>query len=206
MMSKTQIITSYTKHLSYQRIKEKKGEQIVTTHSFIKIWMTLNDQQRQYDDMGIYPNESLMPTNHYNDIWTPLKMKTVEEYTPKPEALQLILNHIKILCDNDNDVFIYVCKWIGQMLAFPEVKPGVCITLISKEGAGKNALIKFLSNMMGSKKVFETTQPSRDCWDDFNGLMLNSFLVKRKPCNQQEKLNGVLRIISIMKSCFWSSS
>jgi hypothetical protein len=188
MMSKTQITTSY-EHLSYQKIKEKNGEQIVTTHSFIKDWMMSNDKQRKYEDMGVYPNESLMPSDYYN-IWTPFKMQRVEEYIPKPEALQLILNHIKILCDNDDDVFIYVCKWIGQMLAFPEIKPGVCITLISKEGAGKNALIKFLSNMMGSKKVFETTQPSRDVWGDFNSLMMNAYLVNLSELSKKETIQS----------------
>jgi hypothetical protein len=192
MMSKSDIITSY-EHLSYQKVKEKKGEQIVTSHPFIKDWLVSNDQQRKYDDMGIYPNESLMPANHYN-IWKPFKMKTVEEYTPKPEALQLILNHIKILCDNDNDVFIYFCKWIGQMLAFPEVKPGVCVTLISNEGAGKNALIKFLSNMMGPTKVFETTEPSRDCWGDFNGLMTSSFLVNLSEISKKETMKSTGKI------------
>ena len=84
---------------------------------------------------------------------------TVKEYNPKPEALETILNHIWILCDRDENVFSYFCKWIGQMLKYPEVKRGRCPVWISEEGAGKGSLFDLLRKMMGPEKVLETTNP-----------------------------------------------
>ena len=97
-------------------------------------------------------------------------------YDKRPVALQVILNHIKILCNYEEPVYDYFVKWIAQMIQYPE-KKSIMPTLISKEGAGKGTLIELLRRMLGAKKVFETTSPSRDVWGPFNGIMVNSFLV-----------------------------
>jgi phage/plasmid-associated DNA primase len=62
------------------------------------------------------------------------------------------------------------------MFQFPAVKT-TALTFISNEGAGKGTLLHLLNLMMGDKKVFETTKPSRDVWGSFNNLMSSSFLV-----------------------------
>ena len=46
---------------------------------------------------------------------------------------------------------------------------------VSNEGAGKGSFLKLMSLMLGSSRVFETTQPSRDVWGYFNGLMTDKF-------------------------------
>jgi hypothetical protein len=186
VMSKTQFVTSY-EHLSYQKTKIKGKEYVITDHQFIKDWLMCNDEQRKYEDMGIYPNPKLCPQNIFN-MWTPFAMERVTEFKYKPEALETILNHIKILCNHNNLVYDYFCKWIGQMLKHPEVKSGVCPTLISQQGSGKGTLMYLLSQMMGTKKVFETTLPSRDVWGDFNGQMANSYLVNLNELSKKETL------------------
>ena len=50
-------------------------------------------------------------------------------------------------------------------------------TLISKQGAGKGNYVKFMSKMLGPKKVLETQTPSRDVWGNFNGLMADDFFL-----------------------------
>ena len=189
IMSKQQLSTSY-EHLVYQKRKlQADSTYKVTNHQFIKDWAVCNERQRRYEDMGIYPKPSLCPKTHLN-IWTPFKMATITNYTPNNEALEMILQHIKILCDHSEEVFDYFCKWIGQMLKHPEVKSGLCPTLISKQGAGKGTLLLLLSKMMGSEKVFETTTPSRDVWGDFNGQMTNSFLVNLNELSKKETLQS----------------
>ena len=92
------------------------------------------------------------------------------------DAVGFVLNHIKILCNNENEVYEYFIKWIAQMIQFPEIK-SICPTLISKEGAGKGSFIYLMQRMLGKNKVFETTDPSREVWGQFNGLMSDCFLV-----------------------------
>ena len=97
-------------------------------------------------------------------------------YEPNDVARDFVLHHIRILCNHDEAVFDWFIKWIAQMLQFPEVKTVVC-TFVSKPGSGKNTLIALLSKLMGKGKVFETANPARDVWGDFNGMMATSFLV-----------------------------
>ena len=196
IMSRTQISTSY-EHLTYESVKLKEDTLEKTKQIFIRDWLLGYEDQRVYQDLGIYPNNNLCPNDHYN-IWKPFAMQKVTDYIEKPIERDIILNHIRILCDNDEEVYNYICKWIGQMVQYPEVKPGVCLTIISKEGAGKGSLLQLLSLMMGTQKVFETTSPSRDVWGAFNSAMANSFLInlnelsKIETIQSQGKIKGLI--------------
>ena len=44
--------------------------------------------------------------------------------------------------------------------------------------------------MMGSEKVFETPQPSRDIWGDFNGRMANTFLINLNELSKKKGLKA----------------
>jgi hypothetical protein len=152
---------------------------------FIDLWMTGNDAIRKYDDMNIYPKASLCPKNIYN-LWIPFEMeKYTEPYKKKIEGRDCILNLIKILCDNDEEVYQFVIKWIAQMIQYPEIKSYV-ITMISNEGAGKGTLMKLFAKMLGNKKVFETPTPSRDVWGSYNALMQDCFLVNLNELSRLE--------------------
>ena len=190
-LTKQQMVTSY-EHMecgvSLQGIPQ----------IFIKKWLTFNDKIRSYDDMNIYPNPSKCPSNIYN-LWRPFAMDTVKEksYIHKPEALSFYLNHIKILCNNDEVVTNYIIAWIAQMIQYPEVK-SIMPTFIAGEGIGKSTLIISLSKMMGASKILETTSPSRDVWGEFNGMMADAFLVhlceiSKKECVESRgKIKGLI--------------
>jgi hypothetical protein len=123
----------------------------------------------------------------------PFEAEKIKTFTPNKEALDMILNHIKILCNNEEPVYDYFVKWIAQMIQYPEVK-SIMPTLISKEGAGKGTLIELLRRMFGAKKVFETTSPSRDVWGSFNGIMVNAFLVNLDELSQKETIESEGRV------------
>ena len=183
VMNRTQLKTSY-EHLTYEEINfDKNGEHKIIKKSFIDDWLKY-EKIRRYKSIGIYPPPLNCPIDEYN-LWKPFDMEYITEYEPKEEALQIFLKHIKILCGNDEHVFQYIIKWVGQMIKYPAIKT-ICPTLISKEGAGKGTLIKLMRKMLGSEKVFETTRPSRDVWGDFNGCMANTFLVNLNELSKKE--------------------
>jgi hypothetical protein len=158
-------------HLSCGKTKEGKNI------SFIDKWLNVNPEIRKYTNMDIFPKESKCPKNIFN-LWKPFRIinipsKNIEEIS---EEVKILLKHIKILCNNDEVVYDYFIKWIAQIFQYPEVKT-VCPTFISKEGAGKGTLLKLLKGLMGKKKVFETTDPLRDVFGNFNGLLKDAFLV-----------------------------
>lgn len=188
VMSKQALKASY-EHLVYEKIN-KDGD--VVQDNFINAWLTNNPKQRCYDEIGVYPNESKCPSNVFN-MWRKFPMEFVSEYEHKQEELQVVLNHIKILSGNNEEVFNYFVKWIAQMIQYPEVKSN-CPTLISSEGAGKGTLMKLFCGMLGSSKVFETTTPSRDVWGDFNGRMCNTFLINLNELSRKETMECEGRI------------
>eukprot|EP01038_Epipyxis_sp_PR26KG_P015697 gene15697-21238_t len=154
-----QNITFYSKqslrdayeHLAYDNSK-----------TFINKWTIGNNSIRAYDNMDYYPALLETPPNIFN-LWTVFK---AEKYTASYEThrigLELFLNHIYIIiCGNQKNVADYVIKWMAQMIQYPAVKTR-CLTLISKQGAGKGTLMKLLEKILGIQKILETTNPNRD--------------------------------------------
>ena len=76
---------------------------------------------------------------------------------------------------------------MAQMIQYPATKT-ICPTFISKEGSGKTTLIVLMEKMLGSSKVYETTNPMRDIWGDFNGRMANTFLVNLNELSKKDTL------------------
>ena len=185
IIMKRQSIKNAYEHMIY--LKPNKNGDLVET-SFINDWLINNPDIRNFDDIGVYPNSSLCPENHFN-MWRPFDMEYVSSYNYDKDGLDYILKHIKTLCNNDEVVYDYFIKWIAQMIQHPEVKTN-CPTFISKEGAGKGSLMRLFEKMLGSSKVFETTSPSRDIWGDFNGRMTNTFLINLNELSKKETMES----------------
>jgi hypothetical protein len=189
IMSEQQLITAY-KDMWYGY--DDKGNRL----NFMTRWLNNNDTQRKKIDVGIYPNPDKCPEHIFN-LWTPFSMSLVTEYEHKEEELQVILNHIRILCGNHEETYNHFILWIAQMLQYPDVKT-CCPFIISEKGAGKGTLMSLLQKIIGVKKYKETTNPSRDVWGQFNEDMGNCFLVnldelsKKELLASEEKFKGLV--------------
>jgi len=186
----SQLKISYA-HLSYDEpLYNSKNICVgVKSQPFINKWIGHTHNIRRKDDVGIYPNIAECPDNIFN-LWTPFAMELyTEPYEYKQKELDVILNHILILCGNDIVVFDYFIKWIAQMIQFPHIKT-IMPTFISKEGAGKGTMFKLFEKMLGQEKVFETTDPSRDVWGDFNGMMASCFLVNLNELSKKDTIEA----------------
>lgn len=196
LMTLKQLETAYA-HMSFDTytqdgkvmISKCEKTDTVIPQSFIKRWVSHCHNIRRYEDMDVYPNPSFCPLNILN-MWSPFACeKFTTEYIKNDEGLNYILNHIKILCNNDEIVYDYFIKWIAQMIQYPEIKT-ICITLISDEGSGKGTLMKLIQKMLGSDKYYETSKPSRDVWGDFNAIMKDTFFVNLNELSKQETLQA----------------
>ena len=189
-LTQAQLKMSYS-HLSYDvPVYNEKG--IFTgfnTLPFINKWIGFKHNIRRKDDVDMYPNSKDCPENIFN-LWRPFAMELLTEpYTNKQTELDFILHHIKILCNHDENVYDYFIKWIAQMVQYPHIKT-IMPTFISGEGSGKGTLFKLFEKMLGNEKVFETTNPSRDVWGDFNGMMCNCFLVNLNELSKKDTMEA----------------
>ena len=189
-ITQAQLKMSYS-HLSYEvpLYNEYGIFTKMTTLPFINKWVGHTHNIRRKEDVDIYPNSKDCPDNIFN-LWRPFAMEVLTEpYTHKQTELNFILHHIKILCNHEESVYDYFIKWIAQMIQCPHIKT-IMPTFISGEGSGKGTLFKLFEKMLGSEKVFETTNPSRDVWGDFNGMMCNCFLVNLNELSKKDTLEA----------------
>jgi hypothetical protein len=184
VMSKQHIKMAY-ENMIYEKM-DKDGN--IIDCNFINDWLVNNPNQRSYEDVDVYPNNSKCPSNVFN-MWRKFEMELVSDYNHDQEALDFILNHLKIICNNEEHVYEYFVKWIAQMIQCPETKSN-CPTFISKEGAGKGTIMRLFERMLGNSKVFETTNPSRDVWGDFNGRMANTYLINLNELSKKETIES----------------
>ena len=191
------LLSSVKFKTAYQHLKYTDYSKTPPVSSpFIMKWLE-DESIRQYEDMGVYPPPRVCPKNIFN-LWKPFAIaKFTDEYERNEEGLQKYLNHIKILCGNDQNVADYIVKWFAQMFQYPATKT-IVPTFISGEGAGKGSLLDVNGRMMGSQKVICTTTPSRDVWGNFNGIMSDAFLVnlnemsKKETTDAEGKIKGLI--------------
>jgi len=161
-------------HLTYEGVNKKTGE--VINQAFIEKYMKANPNMRKYTDMDTYPDTSKCPVDNYN-LWRKFDVEKITEYEEDNLGLKFILNHIKILCNHQMEVYEYVLDFLAHMFQKPQEKAGIFVLFISKQGTGKGLLFELLGNMLGNDKVFETPTPERDVWGSHNSRMMNSYLV-----------------------------
>jgi hypothetical protein len=193
MMSRTHLTNVYENKYYDKPCFDKNGELTkIDKEGFIGHWLQ-DANMNEYDDIGMFPNKDKCPKNIFN-MWIPFEMELkTDEYEKHDEGLQIILNHIKILCNHDEIVYDYFVKWIAQMIQYPDVKTIMPI-LISKEGSGKGTLMVLFKNMFGRNKYFETTDPSRDVWGNFNSKMKDSFLVNLDELSKKDLLDSIGKV------------
>lgn len=195
MLSKLQIRTSY-EHMTYMKEETtyKKGTPVVNLveRNFIDDWLRNNPKQSCYQTIGCYPNGLECPPTAFN-TWTPFDMELITEWEPRPEAVEFILKHIDVLCNYEKPVTDYIIKWIGQLIQYPAMKTN-CPVMISKEGAGKTSLMRLIEKMIGSSKYFETADPMRDVWGQFNSPMANTFFVNLNEISKRDTMDSIGKI------------
>ena len=159
--------------------------------SFIDKWLK-DANARAYDKVGIYVDESKCPKNVLNlwDKWEILKHeKTDDDDDYNKKGLEYFLNHIKVLVNYNEELYEFVVMWLGQMFQYTETKT-IELIFVSMEGSGKGLFLHFLKTIMGNKKVFETTNPQRDVFGNFNPLMKDSVLVVFNEANKSNFYNA----------------
>ena len=174
-------------HEELKFIKKRKDKQ------FINEWFTDIDK-RKYDYFDSFPKDSICPKNCYN-LFKPFAITKVGEIDKDlipdcEKALQYFKNHISVLCNHEEIMVKFVLMWIAQMVQYPEFK-SVELVFISQEGAGKGLLLEFFKTILGGdKRCWETTDPQRDIFGQFNGSMKDAFLVIMNEANKSNFYNA----------------
>ena len=183
--SKQSLVTAYEHMIFEEVVTDKKGNQSIIEKNFIKSWMTNNPKQRIMKRMDCFPPDLVCPADVYN-TWRPFAFeKDVANYNYDGDAVEVIKNHLMMLCGYDKDAWDYTMDWMASCIQFPSKKLAMPVW-VSSEGAGKGTLIRLLEVLLGKTKVLSTQEPSKYCWGAFNEMMANAFIIVLDEVSKKE--------------------
>lgn len=128
----------------------------------LEVWGT-NKYALSYTNLVFNPREynellcaSPLELNSFVGLnYSPTKTLTAEELTYlRANELKTFWEHVRLVwCRGNEEIFIYVHNWLCSRVQRPGYKIQTCITLRSKEGAGKGVVIDKVAEILGSQYV-----------------------------------------------------
>ena len=113
---------------------------------------------------------------HLEDLWKKFDVELITDYKYVDDDLEFLLNHIKILCGNNQEVCDFVIKFIAHLFYKPEEKIGKMILFCSKEGTGKSMFYNLLKSMIGTR-FYSIGDVKKNLLGNFNSALLNSYVI-----------------------------
>ena len=99
----------------------------------------INPATLSYDEIAFTPAKTPITTLNY---WIPPSIKPI--YGDWSVIGKFLL---KVICDNDRELFWYLMKFLAHMWQKPEEKPGIMIVLLGGQGTGKGTLFNLLQSI-----------------------------------------------------------
>lgn len=141
---------------------------------FLNAWL-VDAKIRTFETIEFLPPPLKCPSNTFN-MWRGFSIERKE--VESSGNIQPFLDHLSILVNHDSKCIDYVLKWFSHIIQYPGKVNGICITLISSEGSGKNVFLALFEKMFGAELYYETANPVQDLWSRFalgrkNRLLIN---------------------------------
>jgi len=151
--------------------KNVKG--LIIEEAFIDKWQ-LDPFKRTYKKIDFLPPPMKCPDTVYN-IWNGFAVEKLEEFKifegtvdDDDKEIQFMNDHLKLLCDFDEEVYQYVLKYFAHMFQFPGILPEIVLTFISEEGVGKDLFAHFLMQLIGENFSYYSGDSSKEIFGRFS--------------------------------------
>ena len=200
------------KHEKYWEIKEEVSETGVKTKRKVKIgfidaWMldermdpkylSEEDKDKRYywDRFDMIPDPSKCPPDVYN-LWAGFAAEAMKTDLNEPAirgGLTRLLEHFKMLCSGKADHYNFMLDLLAHAVQHPDMKVGVVICLVGKQGCGKGTVWEIIKRLVGDRGCFTTKKPDRDVFGHFNGRMKDAFFVQMTECNKKKLADEALK-------------
>ena len=152
--------------------------------------------------LNIYRSIDFAPNNSdptLFNLWSGFK---ASETNVDVGEIQLILNHIKeVYCNNDDISYDYFLDLLYYIIKYPEKPLGVATFIYSKkQGSGKNVLLDFLQDYVFGKNITHYTCGLDSILEKHNHLMKNKkvIIVDELASSQDTFINNFDRLKSMM--------
>ena len=151
----------------FQYINEKNEEET----QFFKTWIK-DKEKRIYKRMIFDPSTTENINNQYN-IFNGFNFnKKIENEEYNEEGVNLFLDHIKLLCNFEEEATKYLINYIADLLQNPEILPQIAIVITGKKGVGKDLLIDYIEQIINIEHITRT-QKFSSLFGNFNSAIKN---------------------------------
>lgn len=204
MLTEDKLVKNY-KHFATleEKIDKKTGEVkgLSLSPKFVDKWVNWVGK-KIYDDQTFAPPPKSVPYNHFN-LYRGFRIDKVKDYNDivnamnkneLEEELEFLLNHLRILCGEDNTDAVY--KWtlnlFAHLIKFPAILPRVMLIWVSLPGVGKNQFLNFMCNIIGDL-YFTSSEKKEDFVGTFNDGISHKLLINLN------ELEGVSKVMPMIK-------
>lgn len=215
MKTKEQLKTSYSNNLCDYIILKKNGELDVKTKNIVDVWVEwplmrtyTYTEFRPYDygcknilksEPTIYDLkfEAKLNGTIFNKFLglstelSPSKVEIYETYKNDIEyfetAVEFIKEHVRYLCDYNQENIIYFETWIHYLFRYPSHRTNTAIFLKSDPGSGKDMSANVLGKVLGDDYYAATTE-LKTLFGDFNATTSGKLLLCVSEMKEQDML------------------
>lgn len=143
-------------------VKVNETEQLIP---FAKMWLK-DVSIRTFDEFDFLPPPNVVSHKTFN-TWKGFRAEKINIHIDKEERATLlkpIYDHLFTLCKDDEKSYVFVKKFIAQLIQEPGILKGYCLCFQSDEGTGKSTIICELlgKRIIGDAYYWETN----NCVDD----------------------------------------
>ena len=187
-------------NLIYHKMEIKKGVPVLIPQTdFITKYMQSPNPKRINNIIfnPAKPSGCNLVEDYYN-LWTPFEcVKLEKEYEDEEEdkeALDRFLNLIGAICNDEKNIENWFLQWLSWLLLRPTEKKWMpCF--ISMLGCGKGTLLRYISALIGEKKMLETSNPLGSVFTRFNNLLESRYLIilNEVDASQLKTVDGMLK-------------
>lgn len=140
------------------KFKEKEGDDDEIPLAAIFSYMETHNELDTYDRLDYIPYLVSPNTKGRNvlNLFKPFPFQYKPEYTDEDKEqdfknIEPLLNHVKFVCGDDEQIYKYYMNYIAHTFQKPDEKPEVFCAFIAKMGIGKDAFsYDFLSQLFGT--------------------------------------------------------
>lgn len=181
-------------NINYVQVDDKGKE---TTKCFIDQWFK-DGAMLEYEHALNIPPPLVVPKDTYN-LWVNYEWSKPEYNDIEGGDTTIVHNHMKVLCDYNEEVYQHFVKSLAFKLQYPARKTNMMIVIVSDEGTGKSKFFDIIARVFGEEKCIELSAPEKELfgtfaykWADKQFVLLNDFNPAELKRENAERMKGLI--------------
>ena len=184
----------------YQKLMfEKNHFKLMNPYCIIRIYNKEIIQYNEGDFRSIYRNKMCGDEDFVSKWFKDVNIRTYEKlvfelddknvpddcfnifkgwnYDAVEGDISAVKEVLRLICNNDENMMMYVEKWVACILQQKEQKTSKCIVLQGEQGVGKDTYFDFVGSMFGDY-FYNTGNPEVDVFGTFNSHLMRTVFLK----------------------------